>query len=154
MVYKKFIGLQLIVNHLDWKNHIDQMIPVKHSTLCSMNLLCLFSSYNNTRDNLGGGGNSPNNQKILTLQKKIVRIMVGSKPRSLCKKFVILTLPCQYIFINKLHCKQPEKVSNKIICTQNEYKKYAPSSQTKSQSFNIFSKVYSMLTTKFQQFST
>jgi len=26
----------------------------------------------------------------------------------------------EYIFINKLHCKQPEKVPNKIICTQNE----------------------------------
>ena len=67
----------------------------------------------------------------------------------MCKKFVILTLPCQYIFINKPHCKQPEKVLNKIICTRNEYKKYAPSSQTKSQPFNVFSKVYSMLTTKF-----
>jgi len=43
-----------IDNHLDWKNHIYQMIPVKHSTLRSMNLLSLFSSYNNIWDNFWG----------------------------------------------------------------------------------------------------
>jgi len=48
------IYLFTIDNHLDWRNHIDQMIPVKHSTLSSKYLLCLISSYNNIWDNFWG----------------------------------------------------------------------------------------------------
>jgi hypothetical protein len=48
------------------------------------------------------GGNSSHSKKIFTLQKKIVRLMAGGKPRDSCKnlfkRLEILTLPCKYIF--------------------------------------------------------
>jgi hypothetical protein len=46
-------------------------------------------------------GNSSNSKKIFTLQKKIVGLMAGVKPRNSCslfKRLEILTLPCDYIF--------------------------------------------------------
>jgi hypothetical protein len=47
-------------------------------------------------------GNSFNIKRILTLQKKIIRIMAGSKPRNSCrnpfKKLKMLPLPCECIF--------------------------------------------------------
>jgi hypothetical protein len=48
------------------------------------------------------GGNSSYSRKIFTLQKKIIRLMAGVKPRNSCKnlfkRLEILTLPCKYIF--------------------------------------------------------
>jgi hypothetical protein len=48
------------------------------------------------------GGNSSYSKKIFTLQKRIIRIMVGAHPRTSCrrlfKKFDILTIPSQYIY--------------------------------------------------------
>jgi hypothetical protein len=48
------------------------------------------------------GGNSSYSKKIFTLQKRIVRIMVGIRPRTSCrrlfKKLEILTVPSQYIY--------------------------------------------------------
>jgi hypothetical protein len=47
-------------------------------------------------------GNSSDSKKEFTLQKKIVRIMVGVKPqnsyRDLFKRLQILPLPSEYIF--------------------------------------------------------
>jgi len=47
-------------------------------------------------------GNSSNSRKIFTLQKRIIRIMVGAHPktsyRKLFKKLEILTFPSQYIY--------------------------------------------------------
>jgi hypothetical protein len=47
-------------------------------------------------------GNSSNSKKIFTLQKRIIRIMVGAHPRTSCrrlfKKLEILTVPSQYIY--------------------------------------------------------
>jgi hypothetical protein len=46
--------------------------------------------------------NSSNSRKIFTLQKRIIRIMVGAHPRTVCrrlfKKLEILTVPSQYIY--------------------------------------------------------
>jgi hypothetical protein len=46
-------------------------------------------------------GRSSNRSKIFTLRKKIIRIMVGTHPRTPCtnrfKKLEILPVPCQYI---------------------------------------------------------
>jgi IS1 family transposase len=46
-------------------------------------------------------GNSSDSKKMFTLQKKIVRIMVGIKPQNSCrelfKRLQILPLPCEYI---------------------------------------------------------
>ena len=48
------------------------------------------------------GGNSSNSRRIITLQKKIIRIMVGAHTRTPCrnlfKKLDILTVLCQCIF--------------------------------------------------------
>jgi hypothetical protein len=48
------------------------------------------------------GGNSSNSKKVLTLQKKIIRIMVGAHPRTSCirlfKNLEILPVPSQYIY--------------------------------------------------------
>jgi hypothetical protein len=48
------------------------------------------------------GGNSSNSKTIFTLQKKIVRLMAGVKPRNSCrnlfKRSEILALPCEHIF--------------------------------------------------------
>jgi hypothetical protein len=41
-------------------------------------------------------GNSSNSGKIFTLQKKIIRIVVGARPRTQCRS--LFTCPCQYIF--------------------------------------------------------
>jgi IS1 family transposase len=47
-------------------------------------------------------GNSTDSKKVFTLQKKIVRIMLGVKPQNSCrglfKRLQILPLPCRYIF--------------------------------------------------------
>jgi hypothetical protein len=47
-------------------------------------------------------GNSPDSIKIFRLQKRIIRIMMGSRSRDSCRKLFfnleILPLPCQYIF--------------------------------------------------------
>jgi predicted membrane protein len=47
-------------------------------------------------------GNSSYSRKIFTLQKRIIRIMMGAHPRTSCrelfKKLEILTVPSQYIY--------------------------------------------------------
>jgi hypothetical protein len=47
-----------------------------------------------------------NSRKKFTLQKKIIRIMVGAHPRTPCrclfKKLEILLVPCQFLIINKI----------------------------------------------------
>jgi len=47
------------------------------------------------------GCNSFNNRKVFTSQKKIIRIVAGTQPktsyRSLSKEVKILSVPCQYI---------------------------------------------------------
>jgi hypothetical protein len=48
------------------------------------------------------GGNSSDSKRVFTLQKKIVRIIVGTKPQTHCRdlftKLQILLLPHEYIF--------------------------------------------------------
>ena len=48
------------------------------------------------------GGNSSYSKKLFTLQKRIIRIMVGAHPRISCRKLFteleILTVPSQYIY--------------------------------------------------------
>jgi hypothetical protein len=98
MAKTKFLGLH-IDNHLNWKNHIDQMIP-KLSGACytvrSMfhmsnitTLKSIYFTYFHSIMKYGiiFGGNSSNSGKIgkiFTLQKKIIRIMVGARPRTPC----------------------------------------------------------------------
>ncbi|PNF23822.1 hypothetical protein B7P43_G15913 [Cryptotermes secundus] len=112
-VNTKFLGLQ-IDSHLSWSNHIDKLIP-KLSGACyavrsmfhvsnTETLKLIYFAYFHSVMKYGiiFWGNSSYSQKIFILQKKIVRIMAGVKPRESCKnifkRLEILTLPCEYIF--------------------------------------------------------
>jgi hypothetical protein len=112
-VYTKFLGLQTD-NHLNWKNHIDQMIP-KLRTACyavgsvfhisnTDTLKSIYFAYFHSIMKYGiiVWGNSSNSKIIFTLQKIIFRIMAGAKPRNSCRslfmRLEILPLPCEYIF--------------------------------------------------------
>jgi hypothetical protein len=109
----KFLGIK-IDSHLNWKNHIDQIIP-KLSAVCyiarQMYYVCdndtlrsIYFAYFHSIARYGiiFWGNSPNNRKIFTLQKRIIKIMVGAHTRTSCRKLLkkleILTLPSQYIY--------------------------------------------------------
>ena len=93
----KFLGMQ-IDNHLNWKNHIDQIIPklsaayyivrqmfyiCNSDTLRSIYFVCFHSivSYG-----IIFWGNSSNSRKMFTLQKRIIRIVVGAHPKTSCRK--------------------------------------------------------------------
>jgi hypothetical protein len=112
-VNSKFLGLHLD-NHLNWKDHIDQMIP-KLSGACHAVRSMFHISNINTHKSIYFAyfhsiiqygmifrGKSSNSKKTFTLQKKIIRIMVGAHPRTPCrnifKKLEILPVSCQYIF--------------------------------------------------------
>jgi hypothetical protein len=113
-VNSKFCGLHLD-NHLNWKDHIDQMIPKVSAACYAVRSMFRMSNINTLKSiyfayfhsiimkyRIIFWGNSSNSRKIFTLQKKIVRIMVGAHPRTPCrslfKKLEILLVPCQYIF--------------------------------------------------------
>jgi hypothetical protein len=108
----KFLGLQ-IDNHLNWKNHIELIIP-KLSGVCyavrSMvpisditTLKSIYFAYFHSIIKYGiiFWGNSSYSTKIFILQKNIIRILADAQPttscRSLFKKLQILPIQCQYI---------------------------------------------------------
>jgi hypothetical protein len=106
----KFLGLHPD-NHLNWKGHIDQMIP-KLSAACyavrsmfhisNLNTLkSIYFAYFHSIVQYGiiFWGNSSNTRKVFTLQKKIIRILFGALHEEVyLKKLEILPVPCQYIF--------------------------------------------------------
>jgi hypothetical protein len=68
------------------------------------------------------GGNSSNSGKIFTLQKRIIRIMMGAHPRNACrklfKKLEILTVPSQYIYsLMSFFNWKSGKISDELIST-------------------------------------
>jgi IS1 family transposase len=75
-------------------------------------------------------GNSSNSRNIFTLQKKIMRIMVGAHPRTSCrnllKKLEILPVPCQYIFslMNFFVKNQENSQTNPSVCSINTRNKH------------------------------
>jgi len=95
-----------ICRDIDWKNHIDHIIP-KLSAACYMVRQMCYNCNNDTLRSIYFhsiasygiilGGNSSYSKKIFTSQKRIIRIMVGAHPRTSCrrlfKKLEILTLP-------------------------------------------------------------
>jgi hypothetical protein len=107
----KFLVMQLD-NHLNWKDHIDQIISKLSAAcytvrqmyhICNNNTLkSIYLAYFHSIVEHGIilGGNSSNSKKVFTLQKKIIRIMVGTHPRISCrrlfKKLEILPVPSQY----------------------------------------------------------
>jgi hypothetical protein len=81
-------------NHLNWKNDIDQIIP-KLGAACyivrqiyyicnNYTLRSIYFAYFHSIMSYGiiFWGNSSNGRKIFTLQKIIIRIMVGAHPRT------------------------------------------------------------------------
>jgi len=96
-VHLKFLGIQ-IDNHLNWKNHSDQIIP-KLSAACYMvrqmysicnndTLRSIYFAYFHSIASYGIilGGNSSSSKMIFTLQKRMIRMMVGAQPRTSCRR--------------------------------------------------------------------
>ena len=93
MVNIKFLGLQ-VDNHLNWTNHIEQMIPKLSGACYAIRSMVHISTFNTLKSiyyacfhciikyGMIFGGNSSNSGKIFTLQKRIVRIMAGAQPRT------------------------------------------------------------------------
>jgi len=109
----KFLGIQ-IDSHLNWRNHIDQIIH-KQSIACyvvrQMYHICnndtlrsIYFAYFHSIPSYGIilWENSSYSRKIFTLQKRIIRIMMGAHPRTSCrelfKKLKILETPSQYTY--------------------------------------------------------
>jgi hypothetical protein len=121
VVSTNFLGIHLD-NHLNWKDDIDQISPklraacyaVRHMYhLVNQNTLkSIYFAYFHSIVKYGiiFWGNSSNSRKIFTLQKKIIRVMVGAHPRTSCRRlFKNLKRFYQfqaniYIFINELLC--------------------------------------------------
>jgi len=95
----KFLGIQ-IDNHLNWKNHIDQIIP-KLSIACYMVrqmyhicnndiLRSIYFAYFHSIASYGIilWGNSSYSRKIFTLQNRIIRIMMVAHPRTSRRKLI------------------------------------------------------------------
>ena len=107
----RFLGLKLD-NNMNWKNHVVKTLP-KLSRAChavramyslsSLNTLkIIYFTYFHSVINYGiiFWGNSSKSNKIFLAQKKIARIMTGSRPKSSCKPLFqslgILTITSQY----------------------------------------------------------
>jgi hypothetical protein len=97
----KFLGLQ-IDNHLNWKNHIDLMIP-KLSIACYAGISVFHISNTDTTKSIYFTyfhsimkygiifwGNSPNSKMIISLWKRTGRIVVGVKSRNSCQNLFYL----------------------------------------------------------------
>jgi hypothetical protein len=90
-VSTKFLCLQ-IDNHINWKNHIEEMVP-KLSGACyvvrsmihisnintQINLLHMLSFCYEIRNNLGGNSSNSENTQY-TIQQKIIRIITAAQP--------------------------------------------------------------------------
>src|SRR5215469_7958124 len=94
---RKFLGL-FINNTLSWKPHIEY-IRAKLSSACyammsikpyviKNTLKIIYNSYFNSIMTYGllFWGNSPDSITIFRLQKRIIRIMFGRRPRESCKE--------------------------------------------------------------------
>ena len=93
VVNLKFHGIQIDTN-LNWKNHIEQIIP-KLSVACYMVRQMYHICYNDTLRSICFAyfhsivsygiilwGNSSDSRKIFTLQKRIIRIVIGTHHRT------------------------------------------------------------------------
>ena len=106
----RFLGMQ-ISNHLNWKKHIDQILPKLSTAHFSIQRLFYipnidvlrmvhFAYFHSTiRYGIIIWGNSTNTSCAFTLQKRIIMSGVGAKSlcRSLFKKLHILPVSYQYI---------------------------------------------------------
>jgi hypothetical protein len=112
-MYTKYLGLQ-IHNNLNWKNHIELMLPKLSRACYAVRSLSLISSTDTFKSiyfayfhsimkcGFMFWGNSPNSVMIFTLWKRTVGIIAGVKSRNSCRNLLmrldILPLSCKYIF--------------------------------------------------------
>jgi len=108
----KFLGLSL-GNSLSWKKHIEAIIPKLSAATFAMrvvqpllsldSLKLVYYSYFHSILSYGiiFWGNTPHNNIIFKMQKKIVRIMTGIRNRDSCREYFIrlkiLPLQSQYL---------------------------------------------------------
>jgi len=113
-VNTEFLRLQ-IDNHLNWKNHIEQMILKLSETCYAVRLMVHISNINTLKSiyyayihslikyGIIFGSNSAHSGKIFTLQKKIIIIMAGAQPstssRNMFKNLEFLPVSCHYILL-------------------------------------------------------
>jgi hypothetical protein len=71
-------------------------------------------------------GNSTDSKKIYYIQKKIIRIMAGTKRRASCrelfKKFNILPIASEFLLSLSSFVVDNRNISNKLRYPQNKYK--------------------------------
>ena len=99
----KFLDLHL-GNQITWKNHIQLFLRKCSSAcflvmwLCSVKLIYYADFYLIVKYGVIFWSNQQNINKMFTVQKRIVRIMLGLGYRSSCrawfKRLAILTVPC------------------------------------------------------------
>ena len=125
----KFLGL-ILDDTLTWRQHTDLLIKkmssvsyalrhVKYSLpLDTLKLIYYAHVHSIMSYGVIFWGNSPSAIKVFRLQKKIIRIITNTRPRSSCKeifkKMQILTLYSQYIYSLILFV-----VNNRYIFTTN-----------------------------------
>ena len=110
----KCLGIH-IDSHLNWKNHIDQIISELNPAcyivrqmyyICNSDTLrSIYFAYFHSIACYGiiFWGHSANSKKIFILQERIISIMVGAHPRTSCRRLLkkrleILTVPSLYIY--------------------------------------------------------
>jgi len=108
----KILGLRTD-NHINLKNHIEQMIP-KLSEACNAIKSMVLTSNVNTLKSIYYAcfhsiikygiifwGNASNSTKIFTSQKQIIRIMTVAQPKTCCRNLFTQSetpsIPCLYI---------------------------------------------------------
>jgi hypothetical protein len=112
VVRTKFHGLQ-IDNNLNWKKHIEYIIPKLSSACFSMRtvtpllkvdtlkLVCFACFHSVMSYGVICWGNSTDSKRVFIIQKKIISIVAGVKRRVSCielfKKFNILPLASEFL---------------------------------------------------------
>jgi hypothetical protein len=108
----KFLGLALDM-HMSWTTHIAKILPKMSRACYAVRIMYHFSSLTTLKTvyfacfhpivecGIIFWGNSTESKRIFQLQKKIIRIMTGSRSATHCKPLFksleILTLPSEHI---------------------------------------------------------
>ena len=106
--------MQNINNTVSWKTHMDKILPKLSSACFARMSVKLFVSqqmlkviyYSHFHSIISHGiifwGNSTPSSRVFRMQKRIIRIMMGSRSRNSCRKLFIslkiLPVPSLYIF--------------------------------------------------------
>jgi len=113
----KVLGMH-IDNHVNWKNHVEQILPklgaacflirnlIHPSNLDITRMVYFAYSHSVLQYGMIFWGNATYAHHVFKPQKRVVRVMSGVGPRSSCRnlfrKLNILPIACQYILSLKL----------------------------------------------------